>query len=231
MNVWWFLLSQTFYGIGSFAVMSMLFQLKFRKHGLIVLIISVLSSVINYLVYFNKGADIGYIVPLITVLTMFLYLSAVAKVPAMWALVVTATGGVALPTIIGIGIMLGSLGYFAPSELKLHIWKNYALDIISGLIFSIVATVLYLRGWGFRFDFEKIRFKWERFIVIIISTCASIVIPTAIMLSHMNDITLNLTYLSLSTFLAFLLLLGYALKKEKDENEFLKPPTKEEEER
>jgi len=222
VNLGWFLSSQTIYGIGSFAIMSMLFQLRFRKHIWTIAFISVLNSVINYLVYFNPAElKMGFIVPLISVLITFLYLSAVVKIPTLWSFVVTVTGGIVIPIVIQLGITFGSLGYFMPHELKHHIWRNYALDTISGLACCLVAFLLYIRGWSFRFDFDKLRFKWERFVVITISVLASISLPTTIILTHIHDITIALTFLSISSFLAFVFLLGYALKKEKDENEFL----------
>lgn len=222
VSLGWFLSSQTIYGIGSFAIMSALFQLRIRKHMRTIVIISILNSIINYLVYFNTGeSHLGFVVPLLSVLITFLYLSAVVKVPTLWSFIVTVTGGIVLPVLIQLGITFGSLGYFMPNELKDHIGRNYGLDTVSGLVSCLIAFILYIRGWSFRFDFDKLRFKWERVVVITISILASISMPTTIILTHIHDINIALTFLSISSFLAFLFLLGYALKKEKDENEFL----------
>ncbi|MEH7210255.1 hypothetical protein V7094_29290 [Priestia megaterium] len=217
-------MSQTIYSIGSFAIMLILLKLRFRKHIKTIIVVSILNSIINYLVYFNTGhIHLGFIVPIISVLITFLYLSAVTKVPTLWSFIVTVTGGIVVPVVIQLAITFGSLGYFMPNELKNHIDRNYALDTISGVICCLVAFILYTRGWSFRFDFDKLRFKWERITVITISVLASISLPTAIVVLNIHDITKGLTFLCISSFLAFVFLLGYALKKEKDENDYLNP--------
>lgn len=218
----WFLVSQTIYGVGSYAVMSALFQLRVRKHLWKIVVIAVLTSIINYFVYFNKGTELAFIVPIIGILITFLYLTAIVKVPTLWAFVVTVLGGVVIPLVVQLGIIYSSFGLFMPSALKEHIWRNYALDITSGLIFSLVAVLLTSRGWSFSFDFEKIRFKWERYTVITISFLAAICLPVSIAFTDLT-FNLNLAYLSISSFLVFIFLLGYAFKKEQAEIKFLKP--------
>jgi len=220
-NLGWFILSQTTYNIGAFAIMSALFQLRIRKHVKAITVISVFNSIINYLVYFNKEADIGYVVPLISILITFLYLTAVVKIPTIWSFLVTVSGGLIIPLVVQLGIIFGSFGFFAPVELKENIWRNYALDITSGIVYVLITAGLYFMGWGFTFDFEKIRIKWERLIVITISICASLCLPITIILTHVNDFTLSLTFLCISSFLVFVFLLGYAVKKEQDEIKFL----------
>ncbi|MGG1071279.1 hypothetical protein ABE178_15765 [Priestia megaterium] len=222
-NLEWFVLSQGIYNIGTFVIMSALFQLRVRRHFNKIAVVSLLNSIINYLVYFNTDAKIGYVVPIISVLITFLYLTAVVKIPTIWSLMVTVSGGLILPLVVQLGIIFSSFGFFMPAELKQHIWRNYALDITSGLVYSLIAVLLYLKGWGFTFDFEKIRFKWERNLVIGISICASLCLPSTIIFTHISAITPSLTFLSISSFFVFVFLLAYALKKEHDEIQFLKP--------
>ncbi|MFE4029278.1 hypothetical protein ACFX4N_24310 [Priestia sp. YIM B13551] len=223
VDLGWFLISQTIYGIGSYAIMSALFQLRFRLYFPVVLVITILNSIINYLVYFNKEADLGYIVPIIAMVIAFLYLAAVVEIPIIWSFVVTITGSVIVPLVVQLGILSCSFGFFMPSALKEHIWRNYALDITSGLIFVLVTWILHTLGWGFKFDFEKIRLKREKWLVITIATCSVFCFPAAIVFTHINNVTLSLTFLSISSILVFLFLLGYATKKERDEIKYLKP--------
>ncbi|MES9681691.1 hypothetical protein ABWK22_02000 [Gottfriedia acidiceleris] len=223
VNIGWFLLSQTIIGFGTYAIMSAIFQLSFRRYLKVVIIISFLNSLINYLIYFNKEAEIGYIVPIMGGLITFIYLTGVIKIPMVWSLIVTATGSIIIPTIIQIGILFGSFGFFMPAQLKEHIWRNYAIDITSGIVYCIIAFILYTRGWSFQFDFGKFRFKREKYLVIVITICAALCMPVAIVLTHIKDVSLNLTFLSISSLLVFLFLLSYAVKKEKDEIKLLNP--------
>jgi hypothetical protein len=145
------------------------------------------------------------------------------KIPTIWSFIVTVTGGTIVPMMIQLGIILESFGFFSPTALKEHIWRNYAIDVMSGIIYCLLSALLYSRGWSFKFDFEKIRFKWERRLILILTVCATICLPATIVFTHINKISLNLTFLFLSTLLLFSFLLGYAVKKEQDETKLLKP--------
>ena len=197
--------------------MSALFQLRLRKHLGKIVVLSILISLINYLLLFNGAVKIGFISPIFSILVTFLYLSAIVRIPTIWSFVATVTGGNIAPLVVQLAIIFASFGFFSPSELKEHIWRNYALDTTSGIVFCLVAFLLYFQGWSFKFDFEKIRFKWERYIVIIISLVAAVVFPATLIYTRINDFTLSLTFLSGCSFIIFIFLLGYAVKKEREE--------------
>ncbi|MGM2632423.1 hypothetical protein [Bacillus cereus group sp. Bce040] len=225
-NMGWFVLSQTILGIGNYAIMCALFRLRFHRHITIISIISFLSSVVNYSIYFNKQNDgLGYLVPIIGMVISFLYLSAVEKIPVIWSLIVTVAGGVIIPLLIQIAIIYCSLGFFSPSELKAHIWRNYAMDITSGFVYGMLAFVLYSQEWNFNFDFEKIRFKREKHLVIGISLFGAIYLPASFFMSHVRGIDLNITFLAISSSLLFVILLFFAIRKDKPEIQYTKPMT------
>ncbi|MGH1107414.1 hypothetical protein [Bacillus paranthracis] len=225
-NLGWFVLSQTILGIGNYAIMCSLFRLRFHRNITIVSVISFLSSLINYSIYFNKDHDgLGYIVPIIGMVIAFLYLAAVEKVPVIWSLIVTVAGGVIIPLLIQIAIIYCSFGFFSPTELKAHIWRNYAMDITSGFVYGAMAFVLYSQDWSFKFDFEKIRFKREKHLVIGVSLFGAIYLPASFFISHLRDIDLNLAFLAICSSLLFIFLLSFAIKKEKSEVKYTKPIT------
>lgn len=221
VNLGWFLLSQTIYNIGTFAIMSSLFQLRFRRHIWTISIISLLNGIITYLIYFTNDLHISYVVPIVSVLITFLYLAAVVNVPIFWSLVVTATGGMVIPLIIQLVIIFCSNGFFMPSELREHLWRNYVLDILSGVVFLLGSALIWFKCWNFKFDFEKVHFKFERRMVIAIAICSILFLPASLLVTHTRDLTLNLTFLFISSSLVFSILLAYILKKEKDERDFL----------
>ncbi|ARO21398.1 hypothetical protein B2J90_28700 (plasmid) [Bacillus tropicus] len=219
-NLGWFVLSQTILGIGNYAIMCAIFRLRFHRNITIISVISFLTSIINYSIYFNKQHDgLGYLVPIIGMVISFLYLAAVEKVPVIWSLVVTVAGGVIIPLIIQIAIIYCSFGFFSPLELKAHIWRNYAMDIISGFTYGVMAFILYSQDWTFNFDFEKIRFKREKHFVIAISLFGAVYLPASFFMSHVRGLDLNLTFLAISSSLLFMILLVFAIRKEKTETE------------
>ncbi|MDA1977128.1 hypothetical protein PDL67_11360 [Bacillus cereus] len=225
-NLGWFVLSQTMLGIGNYAIMCSLFRLRFHRHIIIISVISFLTSVINYSIYFNKQHDgLGYLVPIIGMVISFLYLAAVEKVPVIWSLIVTVAGGVIIPLLIQIAIIYFSFGFFSPAELKSHIWRNYAMDITSGFVYGTLAFILYSQDWNFNFDFEKIRFKKEKHLVIGISLFGAIYLPATFFMSHVRGSDVNLTFLAISSSLLFVILLLFAIRKEKPKIQYTKPIT------
>ncbi|MGG1916097.1 hypothetical protein ABFY54_29270 [Priestia megaterium] len=217
VNFGWFMLSQTIFIIGSITIMSVLFELRLRRYAGIIIGLSMANSFINYLVYFCGASKVSFFVAIIGVLIPFLYLSIIVRVPIVWSLLATVFGGTVLPLIIQLVIVFSSFGFLSPGALKEHIWRNYALDITSGIVFGLVAFALYSRGWHFKFDFEKIRIKSERYIVIAISLFAALFFPATLVYSDLNKFSLSLTLLSVCSFTVFGFLLGYAIKKERDE--------------
>lgn len=217
VNFGWFMFSQTVFTIGSIAIMSVLFELRLRRFIGTIISLSITNSFINYLVYFCSVPKISFIVPIIGVLLVLLYLSVIVRIPIIWSLIATVLGGNVIPLIIQLMIIFVSFGFFSPGSLKEHIWRNYALDITSGIIFSLVAFVLYSQGWNFKFDFEKIRLKREKYIVVSVSLFAALFFPATLVYSDINNFSLSLTVLTICSFLVFAFLLGYAIKKDRDE--------------
>ncbi|MED4262037.1 hypothetical protein [Priestia aryabhattai] len=214
VNFWWFMLSQTLFTVGSIVIMSILFELRLRRYIGIIIGLSIANSFINYLVYFSGATRVSSFVAIIGVLIPFLYLAIIVRVPVIWSLIATVFGGTILPLIIQLVIIFASFGFLSPEALKDHIWRNYALDITSGIVFGLVAFALYSQGWHFKFDFEKIRLKRERYIVIAISLFAALFFPVTLILTKFS---LSLTLLSACSFIVFSFLLGYTIKKERDE--------------
>lgn len=94
------------------------------------------------------------------------------------------------------------------------------MDITSGFSYALLAFVLYSQEWTFKFDFEKIRFKYEKYTVIGISLVAAIVLPASMFMTHVKGTDLNLIFLTISSTLVFILLLIFSIRKERTEKQF-----------
>jgi len=219
INLYWFLASQTMNSLGSFAIVLILFQLNFKKNIKIILLISFLVSAINYLLI-NAGEKI--FASLLIVLVSFLYLMIMEKLSAFWSFVITMIGNVVIPLLIQVLIVISSLGFFAPIQLREHIERNYFLDILSGISYILIALLIHSQGWNFSFDFKRVQIKSEKYAVIAISFCGAILLPVTITIAHIKKIHLDMFLLTISVFVLFFLLFGYAIKKEKEEMIFLK---------
>lgn len=207
----WYLISQMFYSTGFFALTFALFRLKyFKSYFWETFVFNLLCITLAY--FIHKEHSIGFLVNIVSIVLIFFFLTLVTKIPLFWAIIVTATGNLAA-FILQSSIMVCSFGFFYPMALKEQIWKNYALSTFSGIIIYIIAVLLYRRGFGFSFDFEKVRFKWEKYIVINFALLTTFTFPILVMVHKTPNV-----YIASSIFiLEFFALIFYAFKKEKDE--------------
>ena len=116
VSPFYFLLSQSIYTVGSYAIMSSLFQLKIKRHLPKIIVLSIFISLINYVAYFNHSLHTGFLVPIIGVLVSILYLAVIVRVPLIWSLISTVTGNVVITLVIQLAILVASFGFFSPMK-------------------------------------------------------------------------------------------------------------------
>ncbi|WP_171718235.1 hypothetical protein [Paenibacillus phytohabitans] len=87
--------------------------------------------------------------------------------------------------------------------------SGYQLQAITALIVGAISWLLYYYGYGFSYDFENARFRYERttviFIMVIFMVIATIVL-------YLNDLWINIPLFGAG----LLFFLRYANKKERD---------------
>jgi len=100
---------------------------------------------------------------------------------------------------------------FSIEEIKVDPIKGYTIQLLTGLLGYFIGWSLYRRGLGFAFDFERLRFKWEHMLVIVLIVL--FILFLTLMMYSLN------VFGSLVGFLVSLLIfLYYSIKKETSEN-------------
>jgi len=147
--------------------------------------------------------------PIINVGLTILFLAIFIRVPIIWSVVMTITGYTAFIVLQTLLILLSD-DYLSLSQLQEFVWKGYLLQFITGLSGVAIGFFLYKMGYGFSFEFEKLRIKWERIIIILLLLSCLIVLCV---MMYFKLIFMNLLVFAIALFI----FLSYSLRKEESE--------------
>ncbi|MDQ0496364.1 hypothetical protein [Paenibacillus brasilensis] len=198
-----FLLFSTMESYAAFALMLSIFRLKAIDYAWQAIIIMFIISAQSYVL--REELSLAVFVPIISMLLYIFLITTVVKVPILWSSIITIIGF----SIYGVmqSIILKILFQNVPTEQFQGSAQGALLQAITSAVVLLLSWVLYKFGIGFMADFERLRFKWEHFIVS--GLIAFSLIAVTIMLYY-NDVWLNIVFFALASGM----FLYYAFKKE-----------------
>lgn len=179
-----------------------LFRFRTRDFVWEALFLSLLINLQSYIL--RNEFSLSFMVPLITVVTFTFFFKILVRIPLVWSLIATIFG-YAIYAFLQIGLTILLFGSIANAQSTLS--NGYLLQFSSGLIAILLSIFLFKIGWGFKFDFEKLRFKFEDLLAI------SLIIAFLILVSiifYYNQLTILIFFFA--TMVTFLLY--YAIWKE-----------------
>ncbi|XEC96009.1 hypothetical protein AB6A23_05435 [Paenibacillus tarimensis] len=158
--------------------------------------------------YFLRGGDISlpYLVPVVNIFLFVFLLTAIIRIPIIWSCFIAITGYVAYGLIQSLIVFL-SFGLVTIELMQSNSVVNYSVMSISSVSAFLIARILFRFGIGFSFDFDKLKFKWERVLLIgiIVTTLVSI---AALLQKKDNAIVILFLIISTSFFIY------YSIRKE-----------------
>lgn len=198
-----FLLFSTMESFAAFSLMLSIFRLKATDYAWQAIVVMLIMSAQSYVL--REELALAVIVPIISILLYVFLITTVVKVPILWSSIITIIGF----SIYGViqSIILKVVFQNVPTEQLQGSAQGALLQAVTSAAVLLLSWVLYKFGIGFMADFEKLRFKWEHFIVgglIVFS-----LIAVTIMLYY-NDVWLNIVFFALASGM----FLYYAFKKE-----------------
>ncbi|MBB6675328.1 hypothetical protein [Cohnella nanjingensis] len=199
-----FMFFSTFEGIAAFSISMYIFRINLIRYGWQVLTVIGLINLQNY--FIREEFLLSSVAPVINILLTAFFLNLVVRIPIIWSTILSVVGFVGI-AVIQSGIIFFSQGYFSLDEAQVHLWKQYSVQCITGVIGFSVGWVLYKFGYGFSFDFDKLRLKWEHMAVL--SLIAIFIVTIGVMM-YFREVFLNL----LVFVFAMLAILIYSFKKE-----------------
>ncbi|MEK3718898.1 hypothetical protein [Paenibacillus sp. FSL R7-0333] len=182
-----------------------LFRYKFQDYIWEALITGLLINLQSYVM--RNEFSLAYLVPIITIFIFVALFKVIVKIPLIWSIIVTVLGYVIYALLqTGLANMLfGSIAAIADSK-----FNGYLLQFSSGGMTIIASLFLYKIGMGFKFNFEKLRFRFED--IIMIAMIIFFLISVSIVFYY-NDMFVNIVFFI--CVMAFLLY--YAIRKEQGE--------------
>lgn len=191
-------------GMAVFALSLYIFRFDLKKYLWPTVIVITAINLQSFVI--REELSLKFISPVINIVFMLLFFTIYLRIPFLWSTLMTVTGYMAFGVIQNLFVFL-SFGYLSIHEVQSTIWKGYLLQTLSGFLGFAIGWVLYQRGLGFAYEFEKLRFSWERVIIILVTIV--FLIALAIMM-YFKSVFTNLVVLAVSLF--FFLI--YSLRKE-----------------
>jgi hypothetical protein len=193
--------------VEGYAVLSLIFYIfrfNIKTYFWPCIFILLLINLQNY--FIREELLLTSIAPIINLILTVFFLVIFVKIPFIWSMVMTVTGYITFG-IIQTSILFLSFGYFSFQQTQQFAWKMYLAQLLSGVLGTFIGWLLYKRGYGFSFSFEKLRLKWER--VFIGSLLSAFFLALVVMMAY-KDVFINLIVLAITLFLLFI----YAMRKE-----------------
>ncbi|WP_156995862.1 hypothetical protein [Paenibacillus stellifer] len=140
-----------------------LFRYKFKDYAWHAIGLTLLINFQSYIL--RNDFSFGSLMPLVTIFFFIAFFKVVVKMPFIFATIATISGYVifgVIQSVLAI-MMFGSIGAVEHS-----IGNGYLLQFATGAVIMPISWFVYRMGYGFTFDLNKLRFKFEDIITVIL---------------------------------------------------------------
>jgi hypothetical protein len=162
-DIFGFIFFSMFEGLAAYALSFYIFRFDLMKYIKPALIMILLINCQNYVL--REELSLSSIAPIINLIITVLFLALIVKIPFIWSMVMTLTGFISF-AVIQTSIIFLSFGYFSPQETQVDHWRIYEGQLLTGVIGVLLGWLIYKLGYGFTYEFMKLRFKRERVFLI-----------------------------------------------------------------
>ncbi|MFC5653518.1 hypothetical protein ACFPYJ_31245 [Paenibacillus solisilvae] len=197
----------TIEGFAVYALILYIFRYDLKRffwHALLMIELVNLQSYIT-----REELSISYISPILSLVTVMLFLTTIARIPIIWSMIISALGYAAFALLQSV-IVFASFGFLSINEVQTVAYKGYLLQTLTGAIGTFIGYKIYKLGYGFTFEFEKQqRYKWEKPLIIILMVIFFISIGSML---YFKDFYLN----SILLVVLLIIFLYYSIRKEQE---------------
>lgn len=202
-NNYLYMISSFIGNLGTILLMLALFKIEMKKKSIVpMLVVTFVVSLVSLVILHGDGY--AKYIPIVWLVLTVLFLVRVHDVRLGWSLIVAIVGALIGQVIGGILVVLPG-GFFSTHALQEHIWRNYVVDIFSGVVSCGFALLLRRLEIGFSFEFKKIQL-WESIVVFVgitTSMCLMVVIIGSLHLAWVAFAGLVLFLVALILFLSY----------------------------
>lgn len=194
-----------FEGMAVFALMLYLFRINMMEYIKPIILTDILINVVSY--FIREDSMFTNLSPIMNLAICVLFMALVVRTPVIWSMLIVLTGYMAF------GFLQFTIIFFSftsVGELQEVVWKGHIIQCISGIVGVAIGFAIYRLGYGFTFEFERLRFKWERVMLIGIS----LVFLATLIVTFVTISTISILIVFTIAFVFFLL---YSYWKDADE--------------
>lgn len=155
----------------------------------------VIALLMGFQSHFLRGIDLGYVATVINLLCYVLLLATVVRIPILWAGIISCTGFFIYATVQA--LLLGMIG-------------GQLLQLVTSILFLILSYVLFKFGIGFAANYDRLRLRGEKLLIVIVIVAAFIM--TAVTM-YQQAVWINILFFAAAS----ALFLYYAFRKEMEE--------------
>lgn len=206
MSIFWFVLVSFFEGIAIFTATLSLYRFRVQKYLWQISIISLLQAFISY--FLREEQDLSTYVPVISIALIIFLVYAFVVNSFFWCVVMAVTGfiyHVVIQTVLL--YLMESIDLISLERVQQNTIDTYLLLGTSSMITILTSLLLYNKGLGLSFDFDRFRLKGENGII------TAIISLTLIALIYIALVK-TLTAAAISFVFCLIFLLYFLIKKE-----------------
>lgn len=204
MEFVYFMFFSTIEAMSLTAILLSLFRFKITdfiwQSLLVCLVLNGLSFILR------EELNLESLSPVVNLLLLVCFVVIFVQVPLLWSFVMCITGFTVFVVISTIVIIL-LFGVESLSTITEDPAKSYISQAVTGAVTFAIAYVLYRFGWGLAYSFEKVRFKWEKYFMMVL---IAIMTATFGLLLYYKVVYLVI----MITFFGFLFFFTYTMQKE-----------------
>jgi len=195
---------------GIFAIMFYVFRFDAKTYYREIAVASILFPFLTYMIRVEMQLS-PIIYPFVSILYFTFFTYTILRIPAVWALIVSSLANIVLVVAQTILIVfLAAVDVISFERVTNYQRDAYALQLLTGVVLTLVGHRMYSRGYGFSFPFHVFRWKGEnRWMMGIILVWFAVM---AILFVRQN-----LTYGLVIAIVILFLLLYFAIRKERSE--------------
>ncbi|WEK53985.1 MAG: hypothetical protein P0Y55_15680 [Candidatus Cohnella colombiensis] len=188
------------------AIMLALFRFKVTNYIWPIVFLTLSMSLQSYVL--REELALSSFVPIINLILLTFFTMQFVRVPMIWSILISTFGSVA--TIL-IQVLLVALSGNSVEWFRALTDREYLMQVLTFIVSSAIAYVLYKFGIGFSFAFEKLRFKWER---LMIYTLLILIMVGFVILASQRSVYVDIGCLLFALFL----FVFYTLRKEQEDD-------------
>lgn len=155
----------------------------------------VVSILMGLQSHFFRGLELGFLATVINLLCYVLFLATIVRLPLIWSAIISCTG---------------FFIYGIVQALLLSVVGGELLQLVTSILFLILSYGLYRYGLGFTANYDLLRFRWEKIIVVSVILAAFVLMAITM---YIQESWVNILFFGAAS----ALFLYYAVRKERED--------------